>query len=76
MDVEVTHLGKIDSPRTLPYGTLGEVAVEVREAFDIAAPRGGYVRACDHFLHDGIPVENIVEMFRVAANYGRAFYSR
>ena len=43
--------------------------------FDIAAPGGGYVLASDHSLHDGIPVENITTMFKVGAEYGRAFYA-
>lgn len=67
-------IGNIDSSRTLPYGTPADVAAEVREAIDAAAPGGGYILASDHSLHDGIPVENIVEMFRVGAEYGRAFY--
>ena len=68
-------IGNIDSSRTLPYGTPDEVAAEVREAIDIAAPGGGYVLASDHSLHDGIPVENITTMFKVGAEYGRTFYA-
>jgi len=67
-------IGNIDSSRTLPYGTPEEVAAEVQEAIDIAAPGGGYILASDHSLHDGIPLANIVEMFHVGAEYGRAFY--
>jgi uroporphyrinogen decarboxylase len=69
-------IGNIDSSRTLPYGTPEEVAAEVREAIDIAAPGGGYVLASDHSLHDGIPVENIITMFQVGAEYGRQIYGR
>ena len=69
-------IGNIDSSGVLPYGTPDEVAAQVREAIDIAAPGGGYILASDHSLHDGIPVENIVEMFRVGAEYGRAAYDR
>ena len=68
-------IGNIDSSRTLPYGTPADVAAEVREAIDIAAPGGGYVLASDHSLHDGIPIDNILEMFRVGAEYGSSFYS-
>ncbi len=68
-------IGNIDSSRTLPYGTPEQVATEVRQAIDIAAPGGGYVLASDHSLHDGIPVENILTMFRTAAEYGRVFYA-
>jgi uroporphyrinogen decarboxylase len=67
-------IGNIDSSRTLPYGTSDDVAREVREAIDIAAPGGGYILASDHSLHDGIPVENIRTLFQVGASYGRAYY--
>ena len=67
-------IGNIDSSRTLPYGTPEEVAEEVREAIDIAAPGGGYILGSDHSLHDGIPVENITTMFKLGAEYGRAIY--
>jgi uroporphyrinogen decarboxylase len=68
-------VGNIDSSRTLPYGTPAAVAAEVRKAIDIAAPGGGYILASDHSLHDGIPIENIVEMFRVGREYGSAVYT-
>ena len=67
-------IGNIDSSRTLPYGTPAEVAAEVKEAIDIAAPGGGYILASDHSLHDGIPVENIRQLARVGTEYGGAFY--
>ena len=69
-------IGNIDSSRTLPMGTPEDVAAEVREAIDIAAPGGGYILGSDHSLHDGISVENIVTLFRVGAEYGGAFYAR
>ena len=69
-------IGNIDSSRTLPYGTPEEVAAEVREAIDIAAPGGGYILASDHSLHDGIPVENILALFHTGADYGRAMYNK
>ena len=69
-------IGNIDSSRTLPFGSPAEVAAEVREAIDIAAPGGGYILASDHSLHDGIAVENIVELFRVGREYGGNFYER
>ena len=68
-------IGNIDSSRTLPYGTPADVAAEVREAIDIAAPGGGYILASDHSLHDGIPVENILELSRVGTEYGRRAYA-
>ncbi len=68
-------IGNIDSSRTLPYGTPDDVATEVRAAIDAAAPGGGYVLASDHSLHDGIPIENIREMFRVGMEYGAQAYN-
>lgn len=67
-------IGNIDSSRTLPFGTPEDVAQETRDAIDIAAPGGGYVLASDHSLHDGIPIENILEMFRVGIEYDGAHY--
>ena len=67
-------IGNIDSSRTLPYGTPADVAAEVQEAIDAAAPGGGYILASDHSLHDGIPIENILALRQVGQEYGGAFY--
>ena len=69
-------IGNIDSSRTLPYGTPDDVTAEVRQAIDIAAPGGGYILASDHSLHDGIPLENILTLFRTGAEYGRRVYCK
>jgi len=69
-------IGNIDSSRTLPQGAPAEVAAEAQQAIDIAAPGGGYILASDHSLHDGIPLENILELRRVGTEYGGAFYQR
>jgi uroporphyrinogen decarboxylase len=66
-------IGNIDSSLTLPYGSVDEVMAEVKEAIDIAAPGGGYILASDHSLHDGIPIENIIEMFQVGREYGQKY---
>ena len=51
------------------FGTPEDVAQETMSAIDSAGLGGGYVLASDHSLHDGIPIENILEMFRVGAEY-------
>lgn len=63
-------VGNIDSSRTLPYGTPDDVEREVREAISIAAPGWGYILGSDHSLHDGIPVANILRMFKAARTHG------
>ena len=68
-------IGNIDSSRTLPYGTPEDVAKEAKEAIDIAAPGGGFVLASDHPLHDGIPIENTLELRRTATEHGGTFDS-
>jgi uroporphyrinogen decarboxylase len=67
-------IGNIDSSRTLPFGTAEDVAAEVKEAIDTAVPGGGFILASDHSLHDGIPVENIVEMFRTGHEYSQKYF--
>jgi uroporphyrinogen decarboxylase len=64
-------IGNIDSTRTLPFGTPADVAAEVKEAIEIAAPGGGYILASDHSLHDGIPMENIEVMFKTGLELGK-----
>jgi uroporphyrinogen decarboxylase len=66
-------IGNIDSSIVLPFGTPEQVADQVKEAIRIAAPGGGYVLASDHSLHDGIPLENILILFRTGAAYSREF---
>ena len=70
MSKRLCIIGNINSSVTLPYGTPDEVAAEVREAIEIAAPGGGYILASDHSLHDGIPVENCLTMMRTCLEYG------
>lgn len=67
-------VGNIDSSRTLPYGTPGEVAAEAREAIEIAAPGGGFILASDHSLHDGIPMANILALRDAGLEYGARAY--
>ena len=66
-------IGNIDSSKTLPFGSVEVVVAEVKEAIDIAAPGGGYIFASDHSLHDGIPIENIQEMFRFGKEYSQRY---
>lgn len=63
-------IGNIDSSRTLPFGNAADVASEVQQAIEIAAPGWGYVLASDHSLHDGIPVDNILAMGEAGRRYG------
>jgi uroporphyrinogen decarboxylase len=59
-----------DSQTTLPYGTPQEVGDEVKRRIDDLAPGGGFVFAPIHNIQAGVPVENVVAMFRTAREYG------
>ena len=62
--------GGCDSQRTLPFGKPDEVADEVKRRIDALAPGGGYVFGPIHNVQAGVPMENLVTMFRVAREYG------
>ena len=62
--------GGCDSQRVLPFGRPGEVADEVKRRLDALAPGGGYVFGPIHNVQAGVPMENLVTMFRVAREYG------
>jgi len=58
-----------DSQDTLPFGTPDQVADEVKHRIDTLAPGGGYVLAPIHNVQAGVPVENVVAMFRAAQEH-------
>jgi hypothetical protein len=55
--------GGIDTQRTLPFGTPGEVREEVSERLKIFARGGGYVFNTVHNIQHGTPPENMLAMF-------------
>jgi hypothetical protein len=54
--------GGVDTQKTLPFGTPGEVREEVLRRCEIFAPGGGFVFNPIHNLQAGTPVENIAAM--------------
>jgi len=62
--------GGCDSQSTLPFGTTQEVADEVKRRIDALAPGGGFIFGPIHNIQAGVPLDNIVTMFRVAREYG------
>ncbi len=57
--------GLVDTQKTLPFGSVEEVAAEVRERVRVFGAGGGYVANPIHNIQAGCPVENVLEMFRV-----------
>lgn len=56
--------GGVDTQKTLPFGTPGEVYREVRERIDIFAPGGGFVFNGIHNIQSNVPTENLLALFR------------
>ena len=63
-------IGNINNKTTMVTGTPEEVEQEALECLRTAAPRGGYILATDHSLHDDIPTENIYAYIETARKYG------
>jgi len=68
---DITFWGGIDVMHLLPRGTPAEVEREVKRHIDALAPGGGYVFAPSHIILRYTPPENVVTMYRTAAEYGR-----
>ncbi len=62
--------GGVDTQRTLPFGTPGEVRREVRERIGILNQGGGYVFNPIHNVVANVPPENLIAMYEAAANRG------
>lgn len=58
--------GSIDTQRTLPFGTPGDVRREVRDRVDAFRPYGGFTIAPSQHLMTDIPAANIVAMYEEA----------
>ena len=63
--------GGIDTQHALGFNTPAEIEDEVKQNIDILAPGGGFVFATVHNILEGVPVENIITVFRTAMEYGK-----
>jgi uroporphyrinogen decarboxylase len=58
--------GGMDIQRTLPHGTPGDVADEVRDRIEVLGAGGGYILAPAHMMQGDTAAENIVTMYDTA----------
>lgn len=56
--------GAVDTQKTLPFGTPEEVYDEVRRRIDILGRNGGFVFNAIHNIQAGVPIENVLAMFK------------
>ncbi len=63
--------GGIDTHVVLPKGTREDIREEVKRKISILGEGGGYILSADHNILVDIPPENLIAMFKAAAEYGR-----
>ena len=63
--------GCISTAGPVATGTVDETIEYCQNTLDIMMPGGGYCFAPTHSLQDNSPTENVVAMYRVAAEYGK-----
>jgi hypothetical protein len=63
--------GGIDTQKTLPFGSVGDVREEVKERIKIFAPGGGFVFNPIHNIQAGVPPENLKTMYKTVQEYGK-----
>ena len=56
--------GGIDTQKTLPFGTADEVRQQVKERIEIFGPGGGFVFNSIHNIQAGVPVENLIALYK------------
>jgi uroporphyrinogen-III decarboxylase len=64
--------GGVDTQRTLPFGSPGEVRTQVLERCEIFAAGGGFVFNAIHNVQAATPVANIVAMFDAVREFNGA----
>jgi len=61
----------VDCGMTLCYGSREQVEAEARRIIDCAAGGGGLILGSSNSIHDGVKLENLLTMTKIAAEYGR-----
>jgi len=66
---DIVFYGGIDEQHTLPYGTPGEVASEVKLCMETLGAYGNYIVAPAHGFQIDTSIENILTMYRTAGSF-------
>jgi uroporphyrinogen decarboxylase len=67
----LTLWGTVDIQEVLPFGTIQDVAQEVKLRLRTAGPGGGLIIAPAHNIQSEVPLENILAFYSTAKQYGR-----
>lgn len=63
--------GCISTAGPLTYGTKDEAVKDAKRVMDVMMPGGGYCFAPTHRIQDHTPPENVLEVYKAAAEYGK-----
>jgi len=66
---KICLIGNVDASVLLPLGSHEQIANQVKECIEVAAPGGGYIFASDHSIHPGIPGDRAKLLFQIAEKY-------
>jgi uroporphyrinogen-III decarboxylase len=62
--------GGVDTQGVLPFGSPAEVRAQVRDRMHVFGANGGFVFNPSHNVQAGVPVENLLEMYRAVKDFG------
>ena len=62
--------GGVDTQRELPFGTPDEIRSQVWERMDVFGQGGGFVFNPSHNVQAGVPVENLLALYRAVKDFG------
>lgn len=67
---KIALIGNIDCSQLLPKGSPEEIISVVKETIKVAAPGGGFCLGSSSEIHNNIPIENALVMYRTTKKYG------
>ena len=68
---KLAFYGGLDVQRLLPFGTVNEVRLGVKDLIKTLGPGGGFLFATSHNIEPDTPLENIVALFDAVNEFGR-----
>jgi uroporphyrinogen decarboxylase len=70
----LTFWGAVDTQDLLPNGTTEDVKREVEHLINVLGEDGGYILGAVHNIQPGIPIANVVAMYKHAKEYSESYY--
>ena len=68
---KLTFWGTVDIQEVLPFGTVEDVANEVKLRIQTVGKGGGLIISPAHNIQSQVPLENILAFYEAAKKFGR-----